>query len=107
MEVSAELTVAFEAYENHLVNQTADRIGIIGYAMYDELMEHLETVPREKWKGIKQIIARNIVEAAKEANTAASIHERALGLTSETAPAEIVKKSIGNVQESLRYWSDV
>lgn len=107
MEVSAELTLALEEYERHLVHQTSCRMGIAGVNLYDELVEHLGPIPEDKVKGVREIITRGVVAVATEANTCALIHERTLGLTSEQAPAEIVKKAIAKFKDQLVYWSDV
>lgn len=107
MTVSAELTLALEQYEEHLVHQTSSRMGSAALKLYDEIVAHLGEIPDDKDRGIREIITRGVVSVVTEANTCALIHERALGLTGEQAPAEIVKKSIGVLQDQLVYWSDV
>lgn len=107
MEVSAELTLALEDYERHLIHQTAGRMSNVSIGLYDDLMVHLGPIPEEKERGVREIITRGVVAIATEANTCSLIHERALGMTGEQAPAEIVKKAIGKFQDQLVYWSDV
>lgn len=107
MEVSAELSLALEDYEQHLIHQTSNRMGIASVNLYDELVEHLGPISEDRVKGVREIITRGVVAVATEANTCSLIHERALGMTGEQAPAEIVKKAIGKFQDQLIYWSNV
>ncbi len=107
MKVSAELSVALEDYERHLINQTATRMEYATKELYEKLIDHLGDVPENKLKGIREIITRGVLSAVNEVNTCTLIHERALGITSDKAPAETVKKSINRLQKHLLYWSEV
>ena len=107
MKVTAELTLALEDYEQHLIHQTSARMGVVSTTIYDELIEHLGAIPEDKVKGIREIITRGVIGVASEINTCVLIHERALGMTNDQAPPEIAKKSIDVLQEHLIYWSDV
>lgn len=102
MKVSAVLSVALDEYEEHCRKSVNERVN----ALVDDAILKLQnpTSPPNTTKLIRDLVA----EAMTEVVIHVKIHERALGLTAEQAPAENALKAIEDFNKyTKQYWDAV
>lgn len=107
IDVTAELTVAYEQYEKHIVDHVSERLQDVALKLYSDLEVELGGIPTESQQRFRDCIKRRVLESATEATTFCEIQERSLGLHTPQAPNQVVKRGIEQATTALQYWGQV
>ncbi|ABY63197.1 hypothetical protein ST201phi2-1p372 [Pseudomonas phage 201phi2-1] len=108
MEVNAELSVALEQYENHFRGEVVRHQFDAVSSSLKAITDRLPNLSDQELRIIEAGVADAVHNASEYTVEMIGLHERTLGLTSETAPAEIAK-SANTIfgQRIAKYWDDV
>lgn len=106
MEVSAELTLACDQFEKHIVDHASERLTKVVQQAFSDIKPMLDDIPGSE-ATLKKILWRSVMEGATETNTFNKIQEKAKGINGEFAPSVITDLAITQANVSLFEWSKV
>lgn len=102
MKVSAELSVVLEAYENECISSLNARVETSVDKAISKMADPTQ-VPN-----VAKIIRDLVADVMTETATHIKIHERAMGMTAEQAPAENALRAVKVFEATTKqYWDAV